>query len=119
MLEKNILRKIRHKRVRKKVFGTKDKPRLCVFRSLRHTYVQIVNDEDNKTLLTASTLDKDIRDKIKVYDNTQAAELVGKLVAKKCKEAGVKKVVFDRGGYIYHGRIKTLADTVRKEGLEF
>lgn len=108
----------RHRRIRKKVFGTKEKPRLCVYRSLNNIYAQLVDDLNNTTLLSCSTLDKEIKEKAK-GGNLKGAELLGELVAKKAKEKGVEKIVFDRGGYLYHGRIKAVAEAMRKGGLIF
>lgn len=106
----------RHKRVRKRVFGTKQRPRLCVFRSDKNIYVQVIDDEVGNTLVAASSVEKDFG----IYGgNKQAAEKVGQLIAKRCLEKGVKKVVFDRGGYLYHGRVKALAEKARENGLEF
>lgn len=117
--EKRLARIRRHKRVRKKVSGTPERPRLCVFRSLRHIYAQIIDDEHGVTLAAASTLSPEIRDKIKTGGNIEAAKLVGQLIAKKALEKGIKRVVFDRGGYKYHGRVKALAEAAREAGLEF
>jgi large subunit ribosomal protein L18 len=118
---RNILRIKKHKKIRKKIFGTKERYRLCVFRSLKHIYASVVDDENNKVILTVSTLSKEFKDKYNggSCDNSKAAELIGSLVAKKCIERGIKNVVFDRSGYLYHGRIKILADAARKEGLSF
>ncbi len=113
------LRQARHDRVRKKVFGTPDKPRLNVYRSLNHIYAQIVDDEAGKTLVAASTLDKELKAQVKSGGNVDAAKAVGELVAKRAQEKGIKAVVFDRGGYIFHGRVKSLADAARAGGLEF
>ena len=96
-----------------------DRPRLSVFRSKNHIYAQIIDDQARQTLATASTLDKDLRDKLKATSNVAAAEEVGKLVAKRAVKAGIKEVVFDRGGYLYHGRVKALADAARNGGLLF
>lgn len=113
----NEARLRRHARVRKKVFGTAERPRLNVYRSLKHIYAQIIDDEAGKTLVAASSLDKELRN---MYGgNKEAAREVGKLVAKKALEKGIKKVVFDRGGYLYHGRVKELADGAREGGLDF
>ena len=109
----------RHKRVRKKIFGTPERPRLCVFRSLRHIYAQIIDDTVGRTLVAASTLSPELRGKLKTGGNIEAARYVGELIAKKALEKGIKKVVFDRGGYKYHGRVKALAEAARKGGLEF
>lgn len=107
----------RHLRVRKKIFGTPERPRLCVYRSEKNIYAQIVDDVDGKTIIAASSLDKDFGST--VGSNKDAAKKVGSLVAKKAIEKGIKTVVFDRGGYIYHGRIKELAEGAREEGLDF
>ena len=109
----------RHKRVRKKVFGTPERPRLCVFRSLRHIYAQIIDDTKGHTLLAVSTLSPDVRDKIKYGGNIEAAKVVGRVLGEKALAMGIKKVVFDRAGYKYHGRVKALADSAREAGLEF
>lgn len=116
---KNDIRKKKHLVVRKKVFGTAERPRLNVFRSLNNIYAQIINDDDGVTLVSASTLDKELKESLKCGSNKESAKVVGQLIAKKALEAGVKEVVFDRGGYIYHGRVKELADAVREAGLEF
>lgn len=108
-------------RIRKKVVGTPERPRLCVYKSLRHIYAQIIDDtprEGSRTLVAASTLSPEIRDKIK-SDNIEAARLVGQLIAKRALEKGIKKVVFDRGGYPYHGKVRALAEAAREGGLEF
>ena len=116
---KEIRRIFRHKRVRKQVFGTSVRLRLCVHRSLNHLFAQIVDDEKRKVLLGLSTLNKDLRKKIKTGGNITAAIALGDALAKIAKEKGVSKVCFDRGGYLYHGRIKAFAEAVRKGGLEF
>jgi len=95
------------------------KPRLSVFRSKCHIYVQVIDDQAHKTLAAASTLDKELKDKLKKTSNAAAAEEVGKLVAKRAAKSGVKEVVFDRGGYLYHGRVKALANAARSAGLLF
>ena len=110
-------REARHRRVRAKVNGTKDIPRLNVFRSARNISVQIIDDEQGVTLVSASSLDKDL--KLTNGGNIEAAKKVGEAVAKKAKKAGITHVVFDRGGYLYHGRVKALADAARENGLEF
>ena len=107
----------RHERVRKDVFGTPEKPRLCVFRSNQHMYAQIIDDTKGNTLVSASTLDKEIG--LKKTNDVDAAAAVGAAIGKKAKEAGISKVVFDRGGYIYQGKVKALADAAREAGLEF
>ncbi|MFN3301535.1 MAG: 50S ribosomal protein L18 [Patescibacteria group bacterium] len=121
MLEKVFKRYRRHKRVRAKVFGTKDRPRLSVFRSLKHIYAQIIDDEKGHTLVSAS--DFDLKSKIKKEKKkptkVEIAYQVGELIAKKALEKKIKKVVFDRGGYKYHGRVKALAEGARKKGLIF
>ncbi len=104
----------RHRRVRVRVEGTQDRPRLAVFRSLHHIYAQVIDDSQGRTLAAASTLSV----KAKGHD-TEAATAVGKEIAKKAQEAGIKSVVFDRGGFLYHGRVKALADAAREAGLEF
>ncbi len=110
------MRLIRHKRTRKKVIGTKDKPRLSVFRSLNHIYAQIINDDNGSTLLQANSIELK---STKTQTKTNIAEEVGKLLGQRAKEKKVKKVVFDKNGYKYHGRIKALANSVRKEGVKF
>lgn len=113
------LRKVRHLRIRKKVFGTPERPRLCVYKSLRYIYAQIIDDTKGHTLVSASSLEKELRKQLKSTDNIEAAQLVGKTIAQRALEKGIKKVVFDRAGFLYHGRIKALADSARAEGLEF
>jgi large subunit ribosomal protein L18 len=115
----NEARLRKHLRVRKKIKGTTERPRLNVFRSLSHIYAQIIDDTTGNTLVAASTLDEAIKGKIKFGGNKEAAKEVGKLVAEKAADKGIKSVVFDRGGYIYHGRVKELADAAREAGLEF
>lgn len=118
-LSKEKARKARHNRVRKKVTGTPEKPRLNVFRSVKHIYVQVIDDYSSKTLAAASSVDKELKGKIKTGGNIEAAKTVGQLLAKRAADKGIKMVVFDRGGYLYHGRIKALADAAREGGLEF
>ncbi|ADH61604.1 ribosomal protein L18 [Thermoanaerobacter mathranii subsp. mathranii str. A3] len=115
---RNELRKRRHLRIRKKVFGTPERPRLNVFKSLKHIYAQIIDDTKGHTLVHASTLDPELRS-ITKGANKQSAKLVGELIAKRALEKGIKDVVFDRGGYIYHGVVKELADAARQAGLNF
>ena len=117
--KKREARKRRHVRVRKKVSGTSDMPRLNVFKSARHIYAQIIDDLSGSTLVSASTLDKDLKGKLKTRGNIEAAKLVGSLVAGRAAENAIKKVVFDRGGYFFHGRVKALADAAREGGLKF
>jgi len=112
-------RKRRHLRVRKKVFGTPERPRLNVFRSNKHIYAQVIDDLAGHTLVSASSIDKELKGKLSRGSNIEAAKMVGALVAKRAIEKGVKKVVFDRGGYLYHGRVKALAEAAREGGLEF
>ena len=120
MSQANQLFERRKRRSRFKIASvTKARPRLSVFRSKQHIYAQIIDDQLHKTLATASTLDKSLKGKIKATSNVGAAEVVGKLVAERALKAGITKVVFDRGGYIYHGRIKALADAARSVGLSF
>lgn len=109
----------RHKRIRKKISGTKDRPRLSVYRSLQNLFVQLVDDESNSILLAASSLDKEFKERAKYGGNVKASEIMGEIVAAKAKEKNIDKIVFDRGGYLYHGRIKALADALRKGGLKF
>ena len=118
-LSKNQVRQRRHVRVRKKISGTSECPRLNVFRSLSNMYAQIIDDTTGKTLVSASTLDSEIKDKLAYGGNKEAAKEVGKLIAQRAIEAGIKEVVFDRGGYIYHGRVQELADAAREAGLDF
>lgn len=118
-IEKNKVRLRKHVRVRKKISGTPETPRLCVFRSSKHIYAQIIDDVNSTTLVAASTLDEALKGKVKRTGNREAAKEVGKLIGSKALEKGIKKVVFDRGGYLYHGRVKELADGVREAGLEF
>lgn|SRR5574344_1484810 len=114
---RNEARMARHQRIRAKVSGTAELPRLCVFRSLKNISAQIVDDAKGVTLVSASSLDKDL--KIKNGGNVEAGKLVGAAIAKKAKKAKIDKVVFDRGGYLYHGRVQALADAARENGLEF
>ena len=116
-VSRNEARLERHKRVRAKVSGTKDIPRLNVFRSAKHISVQIIDDVEGKTLVSCSTMDKDL--KITNGGNIEAAKIVGAEIAKRAKKAKITKVVFDRGGYLYHGRVEALADAARENGLEF
>ncbi len=113
---KSVARVRRHERVRAKISGTAERPRLCVFRSNKNIAVQIVDDVAGNTLVAASTLDKEIKTKA---SNIEAAKEVGELIAKRAIKAGIKNVVFDRGGYIYHGKVKALAEAAREAGLEF
>ena len=114
---RNNMRVARHERIRKNMMGTSAIPRLNVFRSNTGIYAQIIDDETKTTLVSASSLDKDL--KIKNGSNVEAAKVVGKSIADKAKKAKITKVVFDRGGYLYHGRVKALAEAARENGLEF
>jgi large subunit ribosomal protein L18 len=108
-----------HERVRTRVVGTVERPRLCVYRSLGHIYAQIIDDHNGKTLVSASSIDADTKKNLKGGGNVAAAKVIGKAIAERAKAAGVSKVVFDRGGYKYHGRVKALADAAREAGLQF
>ncbi|MGH7803194.1 MAG: 50S ribosomal protein L18 [Candidatus Binatia bacterium] len=116
---KSILRKQRQQRVRQTVRGSGARPRLSVFRSAKHIYVQVVSDEANRTLAAASTLSAEIKDAVKKSGNVEAAKAVGALIARRCLEQSIKSVVFDRNGFLYHGRVKALADAAREGGLQF
>lgn len=119
MKAKEDKRHTRHLRVRKKVVGTPGRPRLCVYRSLDHMYAQVVDDTAQRTLTSASTVEPSFKEKAVSGGNIKAAAMVGKLLAGRAVEKGLKKVVFDRGGYLYHGRVKALADAAREGGLDF
>jgi large subunit ribosomal protein L18 len=114
-----LQRERRHRRVRVRVHGTAERPRLNVFRSLRHIYAQLIDDSVGNTLAAASTLDTEVSEKSGKLKKVDQAKLVGELLAKRAVEKGVKQVVFDRGGYRYHGRVKSLAEGARAEGLQF
>lgn len=116
---RNQQRVRRHQRVRKKVAGTKDRPRLNVFRSLNQIYVQVIDDMSGQTLVSASSLEEALKTKLKGKSKTDQARIVGEEVAKRAKKEGLKTVVFDRGGYRYHGRVRALAEGAREGGLEF
>ena len=115
-IDTNKKRIRRHKRVRGKIFGTAQKPRLCVFRSLKNIYAQVIDDENGKTLASASSLDKEFN---QYGGNKDAAKLVGQAVAKAAMDKGITEVAFDRGGYIFHGRVQALAEGAREAGLKF
>ena len=117
--DKNQERLVRHKRVRRKVTGTTQRPRLCVYRSLSAIYAQIINDETGVTLVSASTLDKDVKALLEGKSKSEQAKIVGETVAKRAIEKNITEVVFDRGGYIYIGRVQALADGAREAGLKF
>ena len=109
----------KHNRMRNHISGTAERPRLAVFRSNNHMYAQIIDDEEGSTLVAASTLDKDVKADLSKTNNVEAAAKVGTAIAKKALDKGIKTVVFDRGGYIYHGKVQALADAAREAGLEF
>jgi len=111
--KRNEIRRRIHARIREKLAGTAERPRLNVYRSLNHIYAQVIDDQKGETITSASTI------KLKTGGNVAAAKEIGKAIAEKAKEKGIKKVVFDRGGFLYHGRIKALADAAREAGLEF
>ena len=117
--DRNEIRVIRHARVRKKISGTTERPRLCVYRSNAHIYAQIIDDAKGMTLAAASTVEKDLAAQIGEMDKKGAAKLVGKTIAERAEAAGIKTVVFDRGGYIYPGRVAELAAGAREGGLDF
>ena len=116
---KRLARHRRHARVRRHVSGTLERPRLCVFRSLKHIRAQVIDDTSGHTLVAASTLDSGVRSQIDGKDKSAQAAVVGEVIAQRALEAGITRIVFDRGGYKYHGRVKSLADAARKAGLEF
>jgi large subunit ribosomal protein L18 len=115
--DKNVVRKKRHARIRGKISGTPERPRLSVYRSNKHIYVQLVDDTKGVTLASASTLDKELN--LEGTGNIEAAQKIGELIAKRAVDKGYKSIVFDRSGYLYHGRIQALADAARENGLEF
>lgn len=117
--DRNADRVIRHARVRKKISGTPDMPRLCVYRSLNNIYAQLIDDSQGVTLAAASTLEKEVAERIKDATKKDAAKIVGQAIAERAVKAGIKKVVFDRGGYVYTGRVAELAAGAREAGLEF
>lgn len=117
--DKNKARLKRHLRIRKTITGTTERPRLSVFRSSKHIYAQIIDDVQGVTIAQASTLDAELKTSVENGGNVDAARQVGELVAKRAVEKNVTKVVFDRGGYLYHGRIQALADAAREAGLDF
>ena len=119
MRDRNAERLVRHARVRKKISGTPETPRLCVYRSLNNIYAQLIDDVKGVTLVAASTQEKDVQAAIKDTDKKGAAKIVGKLIAERATKAGVKEVVFDRGGYVYTGRVAELAAGAREAGLKF
>jgi len=117
--KKVVARGRRHERIRKRVQGNSDRPRLSVFRSARHFYAQVIDDTRGATLVQASTVDKDLRELQGKGGNTEAARRVGTLIAERAGAKGISKVVMDRGGFLYHGRVKAFADAAREGGLEF
>jgi len=117
--DRRVARLRRHRRVRKHVLGTPERPRLDVFRSLRHIYAQVIDDSQGHTLVSASTIDPEVEAQLQGLTKTEQARVVGKVLAERALKQGIKQVVFDRGGYMYHGRVKTLADAAREGGLEF
>ncbi len=119
MFNRQALRQRRHRRVRKKISGTAARPRLAVYRSEHHIYAQVIDDTEGHTLAAASTIDKDLRAGVDYGGNVEAAKKVGALVAERAKAAGVTTVIFDRGGFAYHGRVAALADAAREGGLVF
>lgn len=116
---RNEIRKRKHERVRSKVSGTAERPRLCVFRSLSQIYAQVIDDTTGRTLVSASSLEKEIKDTLAFAGNVEGAKAVGTLVAQRALANGIETVVFDRGGYIYHGRVAALAESAREAGLKF
>jgi large subunit ribosomal protein L18 len=118
-LSRNAHRQRVHLRVRTRVTGTPDRPRLCVYRSLGHIYAQLIDDRTGRTLVSASSLDKEMRKQLKGGGNVAAAKVVGKAIAERARAAGFELVVFDRGGYKYHGRVQALAESAREAGLKF
>ncbi len=116
---RNEQRLRRHRRVRKKISGTADRPRLNIFRSLNHIYAQVIDDAAGHTIVAASTLDDEIKPKLKGLKKSEHAAMVGTVIAEKSKAAGITTVIFDRGGYQYHGRIRSLAEAAREAGLKF
>jgi len=119
LIDRNSERRRIHKRIRNKISGSTERPRLCVYRSSRYIYAQIVDDSQGKTLAAASTIEKDLRGECKGTGNIEASKLVGKKIAERAKSKGIETVVFDRGGYLYHGRVKAVAEAARESGLKF
>lgn len=117
--DKNKDRVVRHKRVRKNIFGTASRPRLNVYRSLTNIYAQVIDDENGVTLASASTMDKEVASMVQGKTKTEAATIVGQVVAERAKGKGIEEVVFDRGGYLYTGRVQAVADGARSAGLKF
>ena len=118
-VSRSKVREEKHRRMRRHIIGTPERPRMAVFRSNNHMYVQIIDDVAKTTLVSASTLQKDVKAELEHTDDVKAAAYLGTVIGKKAVEAGIESVVFDRGGYIYHGKIKALADAAREAGLKF
>lgn len=118
-VNKKLATQKRHQRLRNKIAGTSESPRLAVYRSTKHIYAQIIDDVKGVTLVSASSLDKDLRSELAHGGNIESAKVVGEAIAKKALKAGIKDVVFDRGGFLYHGRVAALADAAREAGLNF
>lgn len=118
-IQRNKIRQRKHRRVRMRLHGTAERPRLCVFRSNAQIYAQLIDDEKHATLMAVSSLDKNLRSELGNGGNAKAAAAVGKAIAERAKAAGIEEVVFDRGGYIYHGRVAALAEAAREAGLKF
>jgi large subunit ribosomal protein L18 len=119
LIDRSSERRRIHKRIRAKISGSEKRPRLCVYRSSKYVYAQIIDDAQGKTLVAASTVEKEVRGDTKQGGNIQASKLVGKAIAERAKAKGIETVVFDRGGYVYHGRIKAVAEAARESGLKF
>jgi large subunit ribosomal protein L18 len=118
-VDRNQKRVERHFKIRNKIQGTPERPRLNIYRSAKHIYAQVIDDATGTTIVSASTADKELKDKVAELTKTEAAKVVGQAVGERAKDKGINAVVFDRGGYLYHGRIKVLADKARESGLEF
>jgi large subunit ribosomal protein L18 len=118
-VDREAARRRRHKRIRRKVFGRRERPRLNVFRSLQHIYAQVIDDWEGHTLASASTIDSEVKRQIDGLSKTEQARVVGEAVAERALDKGIESVVFDRGGYRYHGRVKALAEAAREKGLKF
>ena len=118
-VSRSKVREEKHRRMRRHIIGTPERPRMAVFRSNNHMYVQIIDDVAKTTLVSASTLQKDVKEKLEKTNDVAAAAYLGTVIAKKAQQAGIKSVVFDRGGFIYQGKIQALADAAREAGLEF
>ena len=118
-IDRSTERRKIHRRIRQKISGNVNRPRLCIYRSLKYIYAQIVDDSQGKTLVAASTAEKNVRGDLKQGGNIEASKRVGKTIAERAKAKGIEAVVFDRGGYLYHGRIKAVAEAARESGLKF